>query len=144
MKKPNQTFFILLVSVYVIFAFSSCATNTMFLNSKIAPAAQGIVKVKQNKSKNYEIHVKLANLAPSTRLTPPAKTYVMWIVTENNDYYNLGQFNTSKKFMSKKLNTNIYATTGFKPYKVLITAENEASVTYPSFGEPILITDYLK
>lgn len=131
------------VSVMFIFAMSSCAVKTHFLTSKIVPAAQGTVQVKVDNNKNYVIKIEISNLSPSTRLTPPSNAYVVWSVGNDNSAQNLGQLNSSDNFMSKNLNAKFETVLGSKPVKIVITAENDPSVQYPSFSEVILTTEYL-
>jgi len=132
-----------IVSVMFIFSMSSCAVKTHFLTSKIVPAAQGTVQVKVDNNKNYVIKIEISNLSPSTRLTPPSNAYVVWSVGNDNSAQNLGQLNSSDNFMSKNLNAKFETVLGSKPVKIVITAENDPSVQYPSFSEVILTTDYL-
>lgn len=131
------------VSVMFIFSMSSCAVKTHFLTSKIVPAAQGTVQVKVDNNKNYVIKIEISNLSPSTRLTPPSNAYVVWSVGNDNSAQNLGQLNSSDNFMSKNLNAKFETVLGSKPVKIVITAENDPSVQYPSFSEVILTTEYL-
>jgi hypothetical protein len=133
-----------IAAVMMIFSFGSCATKNKFLNSTVLPAAQGTVQIKKDKNKNYVIKIELSNLSPSTRLTPPASAYVVWLVPPDNATRNLGQLNSSTNFMSKNLDASFETVSGIKPTKIVITAENDVTVQYPSFGEPILITDILK
>lgn len=131
------------VSVMFIFSMSSCAVKTHFLTSKIVPAAQGTVQVKVDNNKNYVIKIEISNLSPSTRLTPPSNAYVVWSVGNDNSAKNLGQLNSSDNFMSKNLNAKFETISGTKPVKIVITAENDPRVEYPSFSEVILTTDFL-
>lgn len=133
-----------LASVMLVFTFGSCATKNKFLNSTVLPAAQGTVQIKKDKNQNFVIKIELSNLSPSTRLTPPSDAYVVWLVTPDHVIRNLGQLNTSTNFMSKNLNASFETVSGIKPSKIVITAENDVTVQYPSFGETILTTDYLK
>lgn len=130
-------------SVILIFAMSSCAVKSHFLTSKVVPAAQGTVQVKIDKNKNYVIKIEISNLSPSTRLTPPSNAYVVWLVDNDNSAQNLGQLNSSDDFMSKNLNAKFETVSGLKPVKIVITAENDPRVQYPSFSEVVLTTDYL-
>lgn len=131
------------VSVMFIFSMSSCAVKTHFLTSKVVPAAQGTVQVKIDNNRNYVIKIEISNLSPSTRLTPPSNTYVVWLVAKDDSAKNLGQINSSDDFMSKNLNAKFETVSSSKPVKIVITAENDPRVQYPSFTEVILATDYL-
>ena len=132
-----------LVSVLVLFSCSSCAVKSHFLTSKVVPAAQGIVQISTDRNDNYVIKLEISNLSPSSRLTPPSLAYIVWLVAEDNSAKNLGQLNSSDNFMAKNLNARFETVSGSKPVKIVITAENDVTVLYPSFSEVILTTDIL-
>jgi hypothetical protein len=133
-----------IASLLCLFSLSSCASKTQFLTSTVVPAAQGTVVVKNDKNNNYAITIVISNLSPSTRLTPPSNAYVVWLITSDNTTQNLGQLNSSDNFMSKNLDAQFETVTGLKPAKIMITAENDPHVKYPSFSEVILATDFFK
>lgn len=132
-----------IVSALFIFSMSSCAVKTHFLTSQVVPAAQGTVQVKTDKYNNYVIKIDISNLSPSDRLTPPAKAYVVWLITTDKIAKNLGQLNSSKSFMSNDLSAQFEAISSSKPEKIVITAEDDPSVEYPSFSKIILTTNHL-
>lgn len=123
---------------FVVFSISSCAKKMTFGTSTIAPAATGKVKIKKDKNKNYGIDVSLRNLAPSDKLSPPRKTYIVWAETESNGVKNIGQINTSSGLFSKKLKASLSAHLPFKPINIFITAEDNQSVQYP--GNMVILT----
>ena len=124
-------------------SMSSCAVKTHFLVSEIVPAAQGTVQIKTDKNNNYVIKIEISNLSPSNRLTPPSNAYVIWLISADNNAQNLGQINSSEDFMSNNLRTVFETVSSTKPSKIVITAENDPSVQYPSFSQVILATNYL-
>lgn len=130
-------------SAVVLLSFNSCAVKSHFLTSKVVPAAQGFVQISTDKNDNYVIKLEISNLSPSSRLTPPSLAYIVWLVGEDNSAKSLGQLNSSDNFMSKNLNATFEAVSASKPVKIVITAENDLNVQYPSFSEVILTTDYL-
>jgi len=132
-----------IASIAVILSMSSCAVKTHFQTSKIVPAAQGTVQVKMDNNKNYVINIEISNLSPSTRLSPPYKAYVVWLIANDNSAKNLGQLNSSDDFMSKNLKANFETVSSSRPAKIVITAENNPSVLFPSFSDIILTTAYL-
>ena len=143
MKTTQTSIFAYLLSIILIFSVSSCAVKSHFLTSTIVPAAQGIVQVKIDDNKNYLIKIELSNLSPSTRLTPPKEAYVVWLVNVDNAINNLGQLNSTTSFMSKSLDASFETVSASKPYKIMITAENDVSTQYPSFSDLILTTGIL-
>lgn len=126
-KKICLAFFIPMM----VFLFSSCATSVSFLNSSIVPAAQGTVKIKSDKNKNYAIQISVTDLAESKRLQPAKLTYVVWMVTDRDQTKNMGQLNSSRSAFSKQLKGSFKTVSSFKPIKIFITAEDDAGAQYP-------------
>ena len=128
-QAKNISFFV--VAALFVFSFSSCVTKAKFLTSPVVPAAEGIVKVKKDKNKNYEIKIEIVNLAEPDRLDPPKHMYVVWMVTNHGETKKLGQIKSSTKFMSNKLKASFETVSTSKPIKIFIVAENDASNQYP-------------
>ena len=142
-KNIKSGIFAVAASAILLFSMSSCASKAHFLTSTVVPAAQGTVEVKTDKNKNYVIEIDITNLSPSTRLSPPSNAYVVWLIAADNSAQNLGQLNSSDRFMSKSLDAEFKTVTGIRPAKIMITAENDPQVQHPSFSEVILATDFL-
>ncbi len=133
----KMIFFALLAIIIV--SLSSCTTKVQFLNSSVVPAARGTVQISSDANRNYAIKMKLYDLAGPERLTPPRSNYVVWLVSADNKARNIGQV-----IISSTLTANFEAVSSFKPSKIMITAEDEANVTYPSGTEIVLTTGYLR
>ncbi len=116
-----------------IFLFSSCAKKIAFENSSVVPAARGNVTVKKDKNNNYAIKMQLSYLAEPNRLDPPKRTYVVWVLTENNVTQNIGQIKTSNG-----LKVSFETVTSFKPIRISVTAEDDSNVQYP--GMTLVLT----
>ena len=127
-------------AVIIVFSVNSCATSVSFLNSSVAPAAEGSVKIKMDKNNNYAIMISISNLAESTRLQPSKQTYIVWMVTDRELTKNIGQLNSSKGFMSKALKGSFKTVSSDKPVKIFISAEDDVSVQYPG-TQVVLSTD---
>lgn len=123
----------------LVFAMSSCATRANFLSSSVVPAAKGAVKVTKDGNNNYKIKVQISNLAESTQLTPPKAAYVIWLVSDNKTTKNIGQIVSESGFMRKNLKAGFETISSFKPSKIFLTAEDDASVQYP-FSEVVMTT----
>lgn len=143
MKTTKTSIFAILASLILLLSVSSCAIKSNFLTSTVLPAAQGTVQFKIDNNNNYLIKIELSNLSPSNRLTPPREGYVVWMVTDDNAVNNLGQLNSSKKFMASNLDAYFETVSASKPYKIFITAENDVSIQYPTYADVILTTDNL-
>jgi hypothetical protein len=120
----------------LILSFYSCATKAKFLNSSVAPAARGTVKVTKDNNNNNVIKIAIYNLSEPDRLDPPKQFYVVWMVTEQDNLTkNIGQITTSSGLLSKNLKASFETVSSFKPTRIFITAENEANVQYPGWPE---------
>ena len=136
---PIAKAFLLLTAIFgILFLFSSCARKASFISSSVVPAAEGTVKVKKDNNSNYDIHVSLTNLAEPNKLSPAKNLYVVWMDTDHNGTKNIGQINSSTGFLSGKLKASFETVSSFKPVKVFITAEDDASVAYP--GTHLILT----
>lgn len=139
MKTKYFKLTIFAITATVILFFSSCSNKVQFLSSAIVPAARGTVQVKKDFNQNYVIKINIYDLAGSERLTPPKNTYVVWLETSDNMMKNIGQINTTNS-----LDAEFETVTAFNPSKIMISAENEANVSYPSYSDIVLKTGYLK
>jgi len=124
----------------LIFSLTACAKKISFQGSSVVPAARGSVKIKKDKNKNYSIEVSLYNLAEVKRLEPPRQAYVVWMETEGQITKNIGQINSAQTMISKKLKASLQTVSSFKPLKIFVTAEEDATVQYPG-SQVIISTD---
>jgi hypothetical protein len=123
--------FLVFISVAIIATLPSCARKITFLPSSEAPGASGKVKIKKDKNDNYNIDVNIERLVPANKLDPPAKTYVVWIETEQNETKNMGQITSSSSLLSSKLKASFTAVSPSKPTRLFITAEENGTAFYP-------------
>jgi hypothetical protein len=124
--------FLTIVSIVLILILSSCATKAKFLDSSLVPAAEGHVKMKTDRNKNYVIKIEIFNLALPGKLNPPKNVYVVWMDDGNNNIKNMGQVKSSAAFMSKALKASFQNISSFRPTKIFLTSEYEANVQVPS------------
>lgn len=130
-KKTLNQMFLGLLFLAVLIPLQSCSKKVKFETSPVVPAARGDVKVSRNSNKNYVIKIKFDNLAEVDRLNPSKKTYVIWMVTDQQSTKNIGQIKSSSSMMSSKLKADFETATPYKPVKVFITAEDDGNVEYP-------------
>lgn len=128
----------LLLFAVIIIAVSSCAKKINFQTSAMEPAARGTVKVKKDENNNYSIKIELLNLAEAKRLPVTQQTYVVWMESAEQAVKNLGQLNSGRSMLSKKLKATFSTVSSVKPVKIFITAENDATVQYP--GSVLVLT----
>ena len=131
-----------ILTIMMIFLFTSCARKMTFTISPVAPAAQGDVKVKRDKNNNYVIKIEIINLAGIERMQPSKQTYIVWMVTNEGLTKNIGQLISSTSFLSKKLKASFETVSSFYPSKIFITAEENASTQYPG-SKVVLSTDII-
>ena len=112
--------------VGLMMILASCATTTKFPVSTVAPAAVITAKKTVDKDKNYVIELIALNLTSTDRLNPPKNHYSVWIVTEQNEYKNLGQIMNAN---AKKV--NFKTLTPFNPNQIIVTAEDEGNRLMP-------------
>lgn len=128
------------LAAIILCSFTACSKKQLFQTSIVVPAARGYVKVSTDNNKNYLIKVELTDLAEVTRLTPPKKTYVVWLVTNENITRNVGQIKSSSSVLSSKLKASFKTVSPNKPTKIFITAEEDGNVQLYS-GQIVLSTD---
>lgn len=138
MRNLNVLRSILVISVIICFA--SCARSINFNTSTLVPAAEGKIKIKQDKNKNYALKVDVKNLAEPGKLQPARSTYVVWMETEQNGVKNLGQLNSSNGVFSQALKASLETVTSFRPVSFFITAEDNGEMEYPG-SQVVLRTD---
>ncbi|HET6559594.1 MAG TPA: hypothetical protein VFG54_19880 [Prolixibacteraceae bacterium] len=131
--------------VLLLFAMTfleSCTKKTSFQVSTIVPAAEGWVKVEQDKNNNYQIELNVQRLADPQRLTPPRNIYAVWIDTEQNGQQNIGQLRPTDGLFSNSVNSSLKTLTPYKPISVFVTAEDNINIKYPD-PQIVLKTDTL-
>jgi hypothetical protein len=129
---------ILILSVF--FIFTSCAQRVTFLSSTVVPAADGRVKVKQDDNRNYQIDVKVTDLADVGRLKSSKETYVVWMETDRGNIENLGQLRSSRGFLSRQHTATLETVSAYKPTRVFVTTEHGTNARHPS-NEVVLTTE---
>lgn len=117
-----------LVSVAVIMMLAaSCSSSVSFPVSAVAPAADIIASVKQDKNRNFEVTVTARNLADPERIAPGKTTYVVWVVTEEGEVKNLGQLD-----VKNARTASLSSLTAFEFSEIFITAEEAGDVFFPA------------
>lgn len=119
--------FKILSFIFVAILISACSKRVAFPTSAVLPAADAVAKIDKNDNNNYEIELKVRNIAKPERLNPPRRTYVAWMVTESNGTINIGNLR-----ISSKLRSSLHTVTPYKPIRFFITAEESQGVISPS------------
>lgn len=121
--KAHLTYLVVGLTALLLMA---CSDKTSFQRSSIVPAAEAELRVQQDNNNNYRVEVAVENLAEPQNLDPPKDAYVVWLETEDDQLYNLGQL-----IVDKNLNGSLSTVTPHKPNRVFITAEENATASYP-------------
>lgn len=130
-SKLARSIFIISALAFCIALVQSCARKIAFQNSSVVPAAEGSVKVKKDNNSNYSIDLNVIHLADPKKLNPSKDVYLVWIETESHGIKNVGQLKTSSGMFSKALKSSLNTVTAFKPVRIFITAEDDATAQYP-------------
>ena len=139
-KSALKSILTLVFMVLMIFPFTSCAKKINFLTSSIVPGAQGYVKVKKDNNKNYIISIEVNDLAEVERVNSAKTTYVVWMETDEGNFENLGQLNSSTSFLSKRHTAALEGKSPYKPVKIFITTEDGLNVQNPG-AQRVLTTE---
>ena len=138
MNKALKRILLAVFAVMIIIPFTSCAKKFAFLNSTVVPGADGYVKVKKDNNKNYIINVEVSDLAAVERVQASKTTYVVWMETDEGNAVNLGQFNSSTSFLSKRLRASLETVSSYKPVRIFITTEEGVNTQFP--GRQVVLT----
>lgn len=129
MKKtlPITDAFRVLSYIFAAVLISACSRKVVFPTSEVVPAAEAVLKIDENKSNNYELELKVENLAEPDRLTPSRRNYVVWMVTKKHGTINIGNLKVNRKNKAE-----LETVTPYKPVRIFITAEDGDKVVLPS------------
>ncbi len=125
-------------ALLILFSFDVSAKKVKFLTSTLVPAARGYVKINRDKNLNYNLSIKISNLAEAFRLEPSKLNYIVWMVTDDETTMNMGKIKSTVGFLSKDLKAKFETVTSLKPVKIFITAEDDPGRQYP--GKEIALT----
>lgn len=135
-----RNFFSAGILLFIVATIASCARKMTFQTSSVVPAAEGRVKVKKDKNKNYNIDLSTIRLADPSRLNPPKSIYIVWMDTEKNGTKKVGQLKTSSSLLSKTMKSSLKTTMPYNPTSFFISAEDNPDIYSPS-GQIVLRTN---
>ncbi len=117
--------------------FSLNAQKIPFLQSSRAPAAEGYVKIKQDRNKNNVIKIRIKNLAEIEDLIPAKQTYVVWMDIDGDITKNIGRINATNQ-----LKVSFKTVSSYQPHKIFITTEEDEHAQEPSWNVILTTDDY--
>ena len=99
----------------------------------IIPAEnKGLVQIKRDVNSNYVVLINLKELEDATKIEPTSKkAYIVWMNADKQMVKNLGQINSNSGWLSDKSKASFEALSEFKPTKIYITEEDDATTKIP-------------
>ena len=119
------------LTVLLIFLFSSCAQKSEFLRSSVVPAAHGTVKVKKDKNLNYNIDIAIEDLAEVEKVFSGNYSYIVWMENEDGETDKLGKLVSSTGFLSDKRKAKLETISTSEPRQIFVTAERNQNAIAP-------------
>lgn len=133
----------LLPILFAAALLGSCAKKIAFNPSSVIPSTAGSVRIKKDKNDNYGIELHVRNLPEAKDLTPPKRSYTVWMETNDNRSLNIGNLESTKGLFSKTRKGELKTSSSFRPVRLFVTPEDEKNPEIPG-AEPILSTDLFK
>lgn len=126
-------FIIMIVTMLMM----SCATTDtkMMTSGRGAPASQGYIKVSEAENGNVLIEISVKHLAPPSKMSPDATTYVVWLQPRGGQKQNIGSLT-----LNEDLEGSITTISPHKTFTITITPEPSGQVSYPTH-EPVFTAD---
>ncbi|WP_209331723.1 hypothetical protein [Lunatimonas salinarum] len=112
------------------FLVGSCGPKVYFPVSSVVPAAEPKAAVKKTKEGAYEVKLDVTNLALPERLSPPKRSYVVWVNTERQGVVNIGELRNRRGMLANTGKANFVGSLSEKPTQIIVTAENDPSVQF--------------
>lgn len=119
--------FIFLAALGFMLVITAWAKEDRLVNTGAAPAAQGKINTSNDRNGNTEVEVQVKHMATPQSLTPPRQSYMVWVQPRGKDAELLGALR-----VNSDLGGSLKASTTYKDFDVLITAEDDAKPSTPS------------
>lgn len=114
--------------------FGGKSEQTMHSSSS-TPAAQGTVKASPGDNGNTDLSVRVAHLAPPSKLVSDATVYVVWIQPADAAIQNVGAMK-----LNKHLEGRLDTVTSQSRFKLTVTPEAGPSGSQPT-NQPVFTSD---
>lgn len=123
----RQAKFALLIAIAFVLTTVAWSREDKLTNTGVAPAAQGKIVTSNDRNGNTEVEVQVKHVANPNSLTPPRQSYVVWVQPRGMQPQLLGALR-----VNTDLEGSLKATTTYKEFDVLITAEDNMKPELPS------------
>lgn len=119
------------ITLFLLFSFLLASVawgrEDRLTNTGAAPAAEGKVITDKDRNGNTGVNIEVKHMATPQSLTPPKQTYLVWVKPRGKDAELLGALR-----VNENLEGSLKATTTYKDFDVLITAEDNTKPDMPS------------
>lgn len=123
----RQTRFALLIAIALVLTTVVWSREDKLTSTGMTPAAQGKVITSNDRNGNTEVEVQVKHVASPHSLTPARQGYVVWVQPRGMQPQMLGTLR-----INEDLEGSLKATTTYKDFDVLITAEDNLKPEAPS------------
>jgi len=123
MRKCNIALLVILSFVLTIVAWGR---EDRLTNTGATPAAMGKVITSNDRNGNTEVEVQVKHMAAPQSLTPAKTTYLVWVQPRGKDPELLGALR-----VNEDLEGSLKATTPYKDFDIVITAEDNMKPDIP-------------
>ncbi|HEY4678963.1 MAG TPA: hypothetical protein VIJ01_17490 [Candidatus Angelobacter sp.] len=119
------------VALFLLFSFllatAAWGREDKLTNTGAAPAAEGKIITDTDRNGNTGVNIEVKHMATPQSLTPPKQTYLVWVQPRGKDAELLGALR-----VNSDLQGSLKATTTYKDFDVIITAEDNMKPDAPS------------
>lgn len=123
----RQTKFALLIAIAIVLTAVAWSREDKLTNTGLTPAAEGKVVTSTDRNGNTEVEVQVKHVARPQALTPPRQSYLVWVQPRGMQPQLLGALR-----VNEDLEGSLKATTTYKDFDVLVTAEDNLKTETPS------------
>lgn len=123
----RQTKFALLIAIAIVLTTVAWSREDKLTNTGLTPAAEGKVVTSTDRNGNTEVEVQVKHVARPQSLTPPRQSYLVWVQPRGMQPQLLGALR-----VNEDLEGSLKATTTYKDFDVLVTAEDNLKTETPS------------
>lgn len=123
----RQTKFALLIAIAIVLTTVAWSREDKLTNTGLTPAAEGKVVTSTDRNGNTEVEVQVKHVARPQALTPPRQSYLVWVQPRGTQPQLLGALR-----VNEDLEGSLKATTTYKDFDVLVTAEDNLKAETPS------------
>jgi len=119
------------ITLLLLFTFALAAAlwarEDRLVNTGAAPAAEGKVVTENDRNGNTKVEVTVKHMATPQSLTPARQVYLVWVQPRGKDPELLGALR-----VNEDLEGSLKATTPYKDFDVMVTAEDSMKPETPS------------